>query len=54
MATIVKEVTLKKGFGPPIINHDIESHDDDPVVIKKVEKAKATLKRVGLPDLKKK
>ena len=49
MSTILKERNTLKGFGPGITNNDIESHANDPAVLKKVEKATETLKRVGLP-----
>ncbi|WP_295653053.1 hypothetical protein [uncultured Mucilaginibacter sp.] len=44
----------EKGFGPAIESSQVKSHANDPFVIKKVEKARETLKKVGLPDLTKK
>jgi hypothetical protein len=33
---------------------EIKNHDNDPVVIKKVEKARDTILRVGFPEINKK
>jgi len=49
MATNVKHTSVKKGFGPAIESNQVKSHANDPFVIKKVEKAMETLKKVGLP-----
>jgi len=54
MPTTAKHTTIQKGFGPAIISSEVKNHADDPFVIKKVAKARETLKRVGLPDIKKK
>jgi|GEM_PF-1081760 len=54
MSTILKHTTLEKGFGPAIVSGQIKSHANHPFVIKKVEEARKTLKKVGLPDIKKK
>jgi hypothetical protein len=54
MSTITKHSPIEKGFGPPILSSQVKSHSDDPFVIKKVEKAKETLKKVGLPNITKK
>jgi hypothetical protein len=52
MSTIVKHT--QKGFGPAIESSEVKTHANDPFVIKKVEKAMETLKKVGIPDLTKK
>lgn len=49
MSTTIKHGTTEKGFGPAIVNGDVKNYDTDPFVIKKVEKALDTLKKVGLP-----
>ncbi len=54
MSTTIKYRSVEKGFGPAIIGGEAKSHANDPFVTKKVEKAKETLKKVGLPDFKKK
>ena len=51
---IVKHTITEKGFGPAIESNQVKSHANDPFVIKKVEKAMATLKKVGLPNIKNK
>lgn len=53
MPAIVKNTTIKKGSGAVIVSSDVKSHANDPVVIKKVQKARETLERVGLPGQKK-
>ena len=53
MSTTIKHTSVEKGFGPAILSNQVKSHSDDPFVIKKVEKAKETLKKVGLPNVKK-
>ncbi len=54
MATIIKKnSTTIKGFGPGIVSNDVESHANDPFVVKKVEEAAQTIQRVGLPKQKK-
>ena len=50
MSTTIKHASVEKGFGPAIISNQVKNHANDPFVIKKVEKAKETLKKVGLPD----
>jgi len=52
MTTIVKNLTIKKGFGPGIVSSKVKSHANDPLVIKKVEEAEQTIQRVGLPGQK--
>ena len=54
MSAIAKHVNIEKGFGPAILSDQVKNHDDDPFVVKKVEKAKETLKKVSLPDFKNK
>ena len=54
MSTILKENTLETGFGPGIVSDRIKSHANDSAVLRQVEKAKETLKRVGLPKQKNK
>jgi len=54
MATIVKNLTIKKGFGPGKVSSQVKSHASDPVVIKKVEEAEQTIQSVGLPGQKRK
>ena len=53
MSTVVKHSTVEKGFGPAIESSKVKSHANDPFVIKKVEKAMETLKKVGLPKFNK-
>jgi len=50
--TTVKENTSTIGFGPGAVSDQIKSHANDPAVLKQVEKAKETIKRVGLPKKK--
>lgn len=45
-----KKLTTIIGFGSSISGYEVKSHANDPFVLKKVEKAKDTLKRVGFPD----
>ena len=52
MSTTLKETDTIKGFGPGIVSNDVKSHANDPAVLRQVEKAKQTLKRVGLPKQK--
>lgn len=54
MSTITKHTSIEKGFGPAIVSDQVKSHANDPFVVKKVEKAMETLKKVGLPDVTKK
>jgi len=54
MSIITKHTTLEKGFGPVIFSNNVKSHSNDPLVIQKAAKAKETLKKAGLPDIKKK
>jgi hypothetical protein len=54
MATKLKERETIRGFGPGTVSDQIRNHDNDPYVVKKVEKAAETLKRVGLPGQEKK
>jgi len=54
MSIITKHTTLEKGLGPVIFSNNVKSHSNDPLVIQKAEKAKETLKKAGLPDIKKK
>jgi hypothetical protein len=49
MSTTVKETDTIKGFGPGILSNEVKSHANDPAVLRQVEKAKQTIKRVGLP-----
>jgi len=53
MATITKQTSTEKGFGPAILSDQVKSHANDPFVVKKVAKAMETLKKVGLPNIKK-
>ncbi len=53
MSVITKNSTLEKGFGPPVFSTEVKNHNNDPFVVKKVEKAKEILKKVGLPSVKK-
>lgn len=53
MSATAKHTTTEKGFGPAVESSQVKSYDNDPFVIKKLEKAMQTLKKVGLPDLKK-
>ena len=50
----IKHRNIEKGFGPVTLSDKVKSHDNDPLVIKKVKKATQTLKKVGLPGVKKK
>ena len=52
MATTLKENTLERGLGMGIVNDKVNSHANDPAVLRQVEKARETLKRVGLPKQK--
>jgi len=52
MPAIEKNTT--KGFGHGIVSSEVKNHDNDPFVVKKVEKAKETIRRVGFPEIKKK
>jgi len=54
MPAIEKKSTIIKGFRAGNVSSDVKSHSNDPFVIKKVEEAIETLKRVGLPGEKKK
>jgi len=54
MATTTKHTLTEKGFGPAIISSQVKSHANDPFIIKKVTKAKETLKKVGLPSIERK
>jgi hypothetical protein len=54
MSTTVKERNTMKGFGPGVVSSDVKSHANDPAVLRQVEKAMETLKRVGLPKQKNK
>ncbi|OIQ66916.1 hypothetical protein GALL_515100 [mine drainage metagenome] len=49
MSTTVKETDTIKGFSPGIFSNEVKSHANDPAVLRQVEKAKQTIKRVGLP-----
>jgi hypothetical protein len=53
MSIATKNTKLEKGFGPPILITQVKDHNDDPFVLKKVQKAKDTLIKVGLPNVKK-
>jgi len=50
MPAIEKKATTIKGFRAGNVSSNVKSHSNDPFVIKKVEEATETLKRVGLPD----
>ena len=52
MPARVKNTT--KGLGHGTVSGDVKSYDNDPFVVKKVEKAKETIQRVGFPGIKKK
>jgi hypothetical protein len=52
MPAIVKNTN--KGFGHGTVSSEIKNHDNDPFVVKKVQKAKETIQRVGFPGIKKK
>jgi hypothetical protein len=52
MPAIVKNTN--KGFGREIVSREIKNHDNDPFVVKKVQKAKETIQSVGFPAVKKK
>ena len=52
MPAIVKNTT--KGFGHGTVNKEIKNHDNDPFVVKKVQKAKETIQKVGFPEVKRK
>jgi hypothetical protein len=52
MSTTLKETHTIKSFEPGIVGNDVKSHANDPAVLRQVEKAKQTLKRVGLPKQK--
>ncbi|WP_295672708.1 hypothetical protein [uncultured Mucilaginibacter sp.] len=52
MPAIVKNTN--KGFGHGTVSSEIKNHDNDPFVVKKVQKAKETIQRVGFPGMKKK
>ena len=54
MSIDTKHTILEKGFGPAILSNEVKSHSEDTFVIKKVEKARETLKKIGLPASKKK
>ena len=47
-----KERNTIKGFGPGIVSSNVKSHANDAAVLRQVEKAQETLKRVGLPKQK--
>lgn len=49
MPTLKKE-TIGKGYGKATINDADRDHSNDPFVVKKVEAAKAFLRKNGLPD----
>ncbi|WP_192910094.1 hypothetical protein [Mucilaginibacter ginsenosidivorax] len=48
MPAIVKNTSKEKTPGH-VVNSEVKSHANDPFVLKKVEKAKETLKNAGLP-----
>jgi hypothetical protein len=54
MVTVVSVASTEKGYGPAIETTNIKDHANDPLVKKKLEKARETLKKVGLPNIKKK
>jgi hypothetical protein len=54
MPAVEKKLKTIKGFGAGIISDNVKSYANDPFFIKKLEEAKQTLERVGLPGQKKK
>ena len=54
MPTVEKKLKTIKGFGPGTVSDQVKSHSNDPFVLKKVEEATETIRRVGLPGEKKK
>jgi len=50
MATIKREVN---SASDPIVNNNVKDRGNDPYFIKKAEKAKEILQRVGIPGKKK-
>jgi hypothetical protein len=50
MSITIKHGATEKGFGPAVVNGQVKSYDTDPFVVKKVEKAMETLKKVGFPN----
>jgi|GEM_PF-2526047 len=51
---IVMPVVNKNQYSGAIIDNNIKTHANDPLVLKKVEKAKQMVKKFGLPGDKKK
>lgn len=51
---VLKNTAVKTGFGKGIVSNHVKSHANDPLVVKKVDEAEMTLRRVGLPFQKKK
>ncbi|EHQ30053.1 hypothetical protein [Mucilaginibacter paludis] len=47
MSAITKQTSIKKGFGTAILSDKVTDHANDPFVVKKVNKAFETLKKVG-------
>jgi hypothetical protein len=52
MPAVVKNTT--KSFAHVTVNTEVKNHDNDSSVVKKVEKAKETIRRVGFPEIEKK
>ncbi|MDN3582940.1 hypothetical protein [Mucilaginibacter flavus] len=52
MSAIAKNTSTQMPSASGIISNEIKSYENDPFVVKKVNKAKETLKRVGLPKSK--
>jgi hypothetical protein len=46
----VKKAVVESGYGKAIINNEDRDHSNDPFVVKKVEAAKAFIRKNGLPD----
>jgi hypothetical protein len=50
---VIKKETLK-GYGPAIVTNKVKSYANDPYFLEKAEKAKESLSKIDLSNLKKK
>lgn len=54
MSTALKKGREERAQAYATISDKVKSHADDPYFIKKAEEAKETIKKFGVPDIKKK
>jgi len=50
MPTTAKKAATEKYPDGAIVSDKVKNYADEPYFVKKINKARATLKRVGLPD----